>query len=121
MKVGIIGGGSIARLFLEHVRRGDLGRTRVVALVGRGERSRGRQLAKAFRVPYVSGLKGLLAAKPDVVVEAAAHGAVREFGEAVLKKGVALIVLSAGALCDDALRGKLERAAQKSGALLSVP
>ena len=121
MRVGIIGGGSIARLFLEHARRGDLGRARVVALVGRGERSRGRKLAKAFRVPYVSGLKALLAAKPDVVVEAAAHGAVREFGEAVLKKGVALIVLSAGALCDDALRRKLERAAQKSGALLSVP
>jgi aspartate dehydrogenase len=121
MRVGIIGGGSIARLFLEHVRGGDLGRTRVVALLGRGAQSRGRQLAKAFRVPYVSGLEGLLAAKPDVVVEAAAHGAVREFGERLLKKGVALIVLSAGALCDDALRRKLERAAEKSGALLSVP
>ena len=121
MRVGIIGGGSIARLFLEHVRRGDLGRARVVAVLGRGALSRGRQLAKAFRVPYVSGLKGLLAAKPDVVVEAAAHGAVREFGEQLLKKGVALIVLSAGALCDDALRRKLERAAEKSGALLSVP
>jgi aspartate dehydrogenase len=121
MRVGIIGGGSIARLFLEHVRRGDLGRARVVAIVGRGERTRARQLAKEFRVPCVSSLKELLAAKPDVVVEAAAHAAVREYGEAILKKGIALIVLSAGALCDDALRRKLERAAEKSGALLSVP
>ena len=121
MRVAIIGGGSIARLFLEHVRRGDLGRARVVALAGRGERSRGKVLAKAYRVPFVTGLKALLAAKPDVVVEAAAHDAVREFGEPLLKKGIALIVLSAGALCDDALRRKLERAAEKSGALLSVP
>jgi len=121
VRVAIIGGGSIARLFLEHVRRGDLGRARVVALVGRGERSRGKQLAKAFRVPFVSGVKALLAAKPDVVVEAAAHDAVREFAEPVLRKGIALIVLSAGALCDDVLRRKLERAAEKSGALLSVP
>ena len=121
MRVAIIGGGSIARLFLEHVRRGDLGRARVVAIVGRGEGTRARQLAKAFRVPCVSSLKGLLATKPDVVVEAAAHEAVREYGEALLKKGVGLIVLSAGALCDDALRRKLERAAEKSGALLSVP
>jgi aspartate dehydrogenase len=121
MRVGIIGGGSIARLVLQHVRGGDLGRARVVAIVGRGEHSRGKQLAKAFRVPFASGLKALLAAKPDVVVEAASHGAVREYGEPLLKKGIALIVLSCGALCDDKLRRKLERAAAKSGALLSVP
>jgi len=54
-------------------------------------------------------------------VEAASHDAVREYGEPLLKKGVTLIVLSCGALCDDALRRKLERAAEKSGALLSVP
>ena len=121
VRVAIIGGGSIARLFLEHVRRGELGRARVVALAGRAGSSRGRALAKAFRIPFVVGIKALLAAKPDVVVEAAAHEAVREYGEPLLKKGVALIVLSAGALCDDALRKKLERAAEKSGALLSVP
>ena len=50
MRVAIIGGGSIARLFLEHVRRGDLGRARVVAIVGRGEGTRARQLAKACRI-----------------------------------------------------------------------
>jgi len=121
MRVGIIGGGTIARLFLGHIRRGDLGHARVVAIAGRSQRSRGRQLAKAFRVPFVLDLKSLLAKKPDVVVEAASHEAVREYGEPLLRKGIALIVLSCGALCDDALRRKLERAAVKSGALLSVP
>jgi len=121
MRVGIIGGGTIARLFLGHIRRGDLGHARVVAIAGRSQRSRGRELAKAFRVPFVLDLKSLLAKKPDVVVEAASHEAVREYGEPLLRKGVALIVLSCGALCDDALRRKLERAAVKSGALLSVP
>jgi aspartate dehydrogenase len=111
----------MARLFLGHIRRGDLGRARVVAIAGRSGRSRGRELAKAFRVAFVSDLKSLLAKKPDVVVEAASHEAVREYGEPLLRKGVALIVLSCGALCDDALRRKLERAAVKSGALLSVP
>lgn len=121
MRVGIIGGGTIARLFLEHIRRGELGRARVVAIAGRSERSRGRNIAADFRVPFVIGPKALLAKKPDVAVEAASHDAVREYGEALLKKGVALIVLSGGALCDDALRKKLERAAARSGALLSVP
>src|SRR5690606_37631703 len=65
--------------------------------------------------------KAMLAKKPEVVIEAASHDAVREYGAPLLKKGVALIVLSGGALCDDELRGQLERAAAKSGALLSVP
>ncbi len=121
MRVAIIGGGSIARLFIAHIRRGDLGRARVVAIAGRGERSRGKALAKSVRIPFVTNLKGLLSRKPDVVVEAASHDAVREYAEPLLKKGVALIVLSCGALCDDALRRRLERAAAKSGALLSVP
>jgi aspartate dehydrogenase len=121
MRIGIIGGGTIARLFVEHIRRGGLGRARVVALAGRSMQSRGRRVAKAARAPFVVGVKALLAKKPDVVVEAASHEAVREYGEALLKKGVALIVLSAGALCDDALRKRLERAAERSGALLSVP
>ncbi len=121
MRVGIIGGGTIARLFLEHIRRGDLGRARVVAIVGRSEQSKGRQLAKEYRVPFVLDIKALLAKKPDVVVEAASHDAVRDYGEAILRKKIALIVLSGGALSDDTLRGRLERAALKSGALLYVP
>ncbi len=121
MKVGIIGGGTIARLFLEHIRRGELGETKVVAIVGRVARSRGKLLAKEFGVAFVTDLKGLLARKPDVVVEAAAHDAVRNYAEPLLRKGIALIVLSAGALCNDSLRAKLERAAEKNGALLYVP
>jgi len=121
MRVGIIGGGSIARLLVEHIRRGALGRARVVAIAGRGERSRGKALANSVRIPFVTDLKGLLAKKPDVVVEAASHDAVYEYGESLLKRGVALILLSCGALCDDALRKRLERAAASSGALLAVP
>ncbi|MDH3315679.1 MAG: aspartate dehydrogenase [Gammaproteobacteria bacterium] len=121
MRVAIIGGGTIARLFLDHIRRGDLGRARVVAIVGRSDQSKGRQLAKAYRVPFVLELKALLAKKPDVVVEAASHDAVREYGGGILRKRIALIVLSGGAFSDDALRVRLERTAMKSGALLYVP
>jgi predicted dinucleotide-utilizing enzyme len=39
MRVGIIGGGTIARIFLEHIRRGELGAARVVAIAGRSARS----------------------------------------------------------------------------------
>src|ERR1700752_3662600 len=91
MRVGIIGGGTIARLFLEHIRRGDLGDTEVVAIVGRSDRSRGKSLAAEFDVPFVTGVEGLLAERPEVVVEAASHEAVQEYAETILARGVATI------------------------------
>jgi aspartate dehydrogenase len=121
MRVGIIGGGTIARLCLQHIRAGDLAAAEVVAIVGRSDASRGNPLAAQFGVSFVVGLDALLAAQPEVVVEAASHEAVRTFGPALLRAGVALIVLSAGALADDDLRETLERAAAEHGALLLVP
>ena len=121
MRVAIIGGGTIARLFLEHIRRGELGDVRVVAIVGRGGPSRGHELAQDYGVAFVTCAEDLFAHRPDVVVEAASHAAVREFGGALLAKGISVIVLSAGALCDDRLRAELEQSALASGALLYVP
>jgi len=121
MRVAIIGGGTIARLILEHMKRGDLADTEVVAILGRSTASRGKLLAEEHGVTFVATLQALIAARPDVVVEAASHQAVRAYAEPLLARGTALIVLSGGALCDDALRDTLERAARASGALLYVP
>jgi aspartate dehydrogenase len=121
MRVGILGGGVIATLLLEQARGGALGDLQVVAIAGRGEGSRGRAIAERFGVPFVVGVDALLAARPEVVVEAASHGAVRDHGEQILSAGIALIVLSGGALVDDALRARLERAAAAHRALLYVP
>ena len=116
MRVGILGGGVIARLFLQHVR--DI---EVVAIAGRSEASRGKTLAREFGVPFVIGAKRLVAARPEIVIEAASHEAVREHAETLLSEGIALIVLSGGALCDDALRARLEHASIERRAPLYVP
>ena len=121
MRVGIIGGGTIARLFIEHIKRGDLGDAEVVAIVGRSAQSRGKTLAAEHGIAFVTDMAGLINARPDVVVEAAAHEVVHEYGVPLLEKGIAFIVLSCGAMGNDALRAKLEAAAHKSGALLYVP
>jgi len=121
MRIGIIGGGVIARLFLEHIERGDMGVASVVAIQGRSTASRGKTLAEQYRVPFVTGLDELIAARPQVVIEAASHDAVRDFAKPLLKQGIAVIVLSGGALCDDALRARLEAAAAKYKTLLYVP
>ena len=121
MRIGIIGGGVIARLMLEHIRKGDLGDVQVVAIAGRSNQSKGRVLAGEFGVPFMVGLEALAAARPEAVVEAASHDAVREYGEPLLARGISFVALSGGALCDDELRDRLERAAAKHRALLYVP
>jgi aspartate dehydrogenase len=117
MRVALLGGGTIARLVLEHRPAG----IEIVAIGGRAAASRAERLAREFGIPYVVGRDALLAARPQVVVEAAAHDAVREHLVALLDAGVSVVVLSAGALADDSLKGQAERAAMRSGALFYVP
>jgi len=117
MRVAVLGGGTIARLVLERRPQG----IEIVAVAGRGPASRGVALARRFGVPYVVGREELLAARPQVVLEAASHEAVREHLVALLEAGVSVVVLSAGALADDSLKVRAERAAAKSGALFYVP
>ncbi|HTO49816.1 MAG TPA: aspartate dehydrogenase [Burkholderiales bacterium] len=119
MRIGIIGGGVIARLVLEH--RGELGGVEVAGILGRTEASRGNTLAASLGVPFVTSLGALIALKPDAVIEAASHDAVRQHAAPLLERGIPVIVLSGGALCDDGLRRKLERLAAEKRALLYVP
>jgi aspartate dehydrogenase len=121
MRIAILGGGTIARLVLEHVKGGTLPGIDVVAICGRSASSRGAALAREHGVEFVVGRPGLLATRPDAVLEAASHDAVRGNLEGLLQAGVSVIVLSAGALADDALRSAAERAAARSGARLFVP
>lgn len=93
----------------------------VVAITGRSANSSGKALARRFGVPFVVGVRELVAARPEIVIEAASHDAVREHVETLLSAGIAVMVLSGGALCDDALRERLERAAKEHSALLYVP
>ncbi|MGH8703999.1 MAG: aspartate dehydrogenase [Burkholderiales bacterium] len=119
MRLALLGGGTIARLVLEHL--GELAGIEVVALCGRSAGSRGAALAREFSIPYVSGPGALRAARPDAVLEAASHDAVREQLVPLLEAGISVVVLSAGALADERLRVEAERAAARSGALLYVP
>jgi len=117
MRVALLGGGTIARLVLEHRPPG----IEIVALAGRTAASRGERLAREFGVPYVIGRTALLAERPAAVVEAASHDAVREHLVPLLDAGVSVVVLSAGALANERLRTQAERAAAASGALFYVP
>jgi aspartate dehydrogenase len=66
-------------------------------------------------------LAALLADAPDAIVECAGHSAIRQHGEAVLGGGCDFIVISVGALADDALPVTLLSAAERYGARLVLP
>lgn len=121
MHVALLGAGTIARLVLQHLRRGDLPDIEVIGIAGRSLASRGALLAAANGLPYVVGGHALLALQPQVIVEAASHEAVREYLVPFLEAGVGVVVLSAGALAEDRLRDAAQAAVRRSGAHLYVP
>src|SRR4051812_16760810 len=115
LRVALLGGGTIARLLLEHLRLGpEPRRVEIAGLAGRRPDSPAAGLARDFGIPYVVGREALLALQPQVVVEAASHDAVREYLVPLLDAGVGVVVLSAGALADDKLRQAAELAANRT-------
>ena len=121
LRVALLGGGTIGRLVLEQARSGRLPGIEFVGIGGRGPQSRAAALARESGIAYAPDRAALVALKPEVVVEAASHDAVREHLVHFLERGISVVVLSAGALADDALRKAAEAAAEKSGALFFVP
>ncbi len=116
-RVGLIGlgaiGASVARIAREaHPAEIEI----VAALVRDPARPRAGQVP-----PVVGTLQELLARRPDVVVEAAGHEALRAHGADVLRAGIDLITVSAGALADPITCDVLLRAATDSGARLRIP
>jgi len=57
----------------------------------------------------------------DIVVEAASIGAVEDYGQAILKQGKDLIILSVGALADTALKQGLEKLAVSLARKIRIP
>jgi aspartate dehydrogenase len=121
MRVGIIGGGTIARLIVDHIKRGELPHAQAAVIMGRSAASRGRALAQEHGIAFATTIEAFNARRPEVAVEAASHDAVRDHAEALLAAGTSVIVLSCGALCDEELRERLENAARLGGAQLYVP
>lgn len=121
MRIALLGGGTIARLVLEHIERGEIPGIEVVAIAGRSAASRGADLARTHSLPFVIGCPALLAHGPQAIVEAASHDAVRSHLVPLLEAGVGVVVLSAGAMADDRLRTDAEAASRRSGAQLYVP
>ncbi len=122
LKLGMIGMGAIGKETLRCLSRpdagiddGPTGVTLVATLVSDPSRHAGS------RYPIVSDVASLLAARPDLVVEAASQAAFRTLVPQVLAAGCDVIAGSVGALADHAVMASIVAAAQTGGSRLSIP
>jgi aspartate dehydrogenase len=116
MRFAILGFGAITE---EMVRCLDeRGETRALAAVlVRPARLSEAQSKAAGRFAVVDSLDALLALEPEIVAECAGHGAMRDYGSAVLANGTNLLCSSVGVLADREFASQLLRAAKKPAQL----
>lgn len=115
MHLGLIGYGNIARALLDLLEPQALGAVTVLMRPGQA----GRVCHPGAHA--VEDPEALIARAPDLVVECAGHGAVRESAAACLAAGIDTVVASVGALADAALHDALLEAARQGGARLILP
>jgi aspartate dehydrogenase len=118
-RIAVIGYGAITEEMVRSLDlRGQLD-TLACVLVRPGRRTEREQKA-AGRFRIVDALPDLLACNPHIVIEAAGHAAVAEFGAPILERGCDLLLASVGALADGALAKRLAAAAASGGAELWI-
>ena len=127
-KLGMIGSGGIAATLLEALAcELPAPLSRLDCLTGSGSAAAAEALLQRYRgsvadtVAVHDGLSALLGRGPEMVIEGAGHGAVREHGPTVLAAGIDLAVISIGALADEALHTELLQRAGAAGAQLFLP
>lgn len=123
MHLAIIGYGNIAQSILEWL--GTKPAAHLTVLVRSTSLTRALKdeaLAQAgASVTITDDITTLIEAAPDLVVECAGQAAVAEFGAAVLAAGLDLVIVSTGALADEALFDTLERATQSGRSRVILP
>ena len=115
----VIGYGAIGQVLAAGLLDGS--GPRLVAVLVRPRQLEEARASLPSGVAVVTALSELLAARPALVVESAGQGAVREHGQQVLAVGVDLMVVSTGALADQAVLDALQAEAAGGGARILIP
>ena len=121
MRAAVLGGGRIGSRIAEEITKGAAGEVTLVAVYDRHP-EKVKEIARRLRVKGAKSVSELLKDKTiDVIVEAASPQAVIEYGEAVLRAGKTLVMLSSGALANESFRKRLVSVAKRSNKKIHVP
>jgi aspartate dehydrogenase len=112
LRLGVIGFGGVARVVAEQAAAASLGRLVLAGILTRP------LVDNPTAAPMTEDFDAFLATAPDLVAECAGHRAVVEFGPAILRRGLDLIVISIGSLADPSIESALREAAQEGGGRL---
>lgn len=115
MHLGLIGYGNISTALVDLLDKP----ARLTVLVRPGRADGVREALPDADV--VENAADLIAARPDLIVECAGHGAVRDAAVPALAAGIDVIVVSVGALSDPALESALQKAAKEGDARMILP
>lgn len=124
MHLGVIGYGNIAATLLGLLAEpGAPAVARMTVLVRPGRRAEAEAALADHpaEIEVVEHGADLLAARPDLAVECAGHACVAAQVPGLLSAGIDTVIVSVGALSDDALRAELEAAARRGGARAILP
>ena len=115
MRVGVIGAGAIGRYLIEALRSGKAGDHEVVVVADM------LPDAGVEGLPYTTDVGSLPGYDLDLVVEAAAQAAARAHAIPMLEAGLDVMIMSVGALADEAFYGQLREAARRAGRRVYIP
>ena len=121
MKIGIIGGGNIAKYLLKSVNIDRLLPNVTIrsALLRRPAES--AEWERDYGVHVYTDLDAFLDSGIDIVVEAATVQAVQEYAEKVVAKRKNLVIISVGALVDQELVKRLNETCRQLGTRVLLP
>ena len=125
--LGLIGAGSIVRemfAVLDRALPNPLGRITVLVRPGRADAARaalGGFAGATNHLDVIETAAGFIAQPPDLVIEAAGHGAVAAYVPDLLRHGIETVIASTGALSDPALYQTLTQAAIDGDTRLVLP
>lgn len=120
-RIGLVGFGAIGQSIAAHLQNSPASEIGLAAICVRPGQAEVASRTSPSGVFVTESIRDLIQCRPDVIVEAAGHGAVVAHAEEILLAGLDLFVLSVGALADPDLRARLAAAAAGRRGGICVP
>ena len=121
MRVAIIGCGSIGSYIARSIASGCIPRMQLVALADAVETPGAKETAARCGCPFTTQVGSLTTFGSDLVIEAASQDAARQWVPFFLAAGCDVMVMSVGALADDAFLSRVLELAERQGRRIYVP